>query len=185
MGWAYLRETKAFKRAVKLSAQGERQMIWTARNFFVEGEKKKHPNPSLLQAACPHLPSATRGPAEQGYTRSSTAQVSNPSLPPPPPPKKTTQRSGETNMFSKISQQSWSKAAKIHLSDWRSPLETLIQGQHCPVLGLTAVQPQWKGWHRACRCFLQQCPTWSCSLVTLLFSSLECPTSDGSEQINI
>lgn len=58
MGRAYLRETKAFKKAVKLSAQGKRQMIWMAQIFSVERNKKKKANNLPTH---PPLPSTTRG----------------------------------------------------------------------------------------------------------------------------
>lgn len=60
MGWAYLRETKAFKKAVKLSAQGKRQMIWTAQIssfFWYKGNKKTSclPPTPASSLSSPHI----------------------------------------------------------------------------------------------------------------------------------
>jgi len=185
MGRAYLRETKAFKKAVKLSAQGKRQMIWTAQIFFLQKGNKKikskptnlPPYPSLHSYEH-HLPSAARRSCN---TQTHREQLCTPT--PPNTPQSSWAPAGQTNTFPSISQQTWPKAAQTHIQEWRGLVETLPRGQRPPA-GLAAARPQWKGWHGARRCFLRRWPAWTCVLVTLLFSRLECPTSDDPQHIN-
>lgn len=152
--------------------------------FFVKGQQKK---PSLTLHSCKqhvltsHL--QPEGPAKHGPTESSSAR---------PPPSDTTQSSslprhqrGKQTSLLRFHSRVGHKQLKF-TSKARGVYYSLLQPAAAPRAGarLAVAQPRWKGWHRARRCFLHWRPTWSCSLVTLLFSLLECPTSDVPQHIN-